>query len=73
MTEQPISTLRLLDPEVDAVFALRGGWGASRLLPFIDFDVIRDNPKIMLGYSDITSLLNAIYAKQVSSPSMGLT
>ena len=52
-----------VDPEVDAVFALRGGWGASRLLPFIDFDVIRDNPKIMLGYSDITSLLNAIYAK----------
>ena len=27
-----------VDPEVDAVFALRGGWGASRLLPFIDFD-----------------------------------
>ena len=52
-----------VDPEVDAVFALRGGWGASRLLPFIDFDAIRDNPKIMLGYSDITSLLNAIYAK----------
>lgn len=52
-----------VDPDVDAVFALRGGWGASRLLPFIDFDAIRDNPKIMLGYSDITSLLNAIYAK----------
>ena len=52
-----------VDSEVDAVFALRGGWGASRLLPFVDFDAIRDNPKIMLGYSDITSLLNAIYAK----------
>ena len=52
-----------VDPEVAAVFALRGGWGASRLLPFIDFDAIRDNPKIILGYSDITSLLNAIYAK----------
>ena len=52
-----------VDSKVDAVFALRGGWGASRLLPFIDFDAIRDNPKIMLGYSDITSLLNAIYAK----------
>ncbi len=51
------------DPEVDAVFALRGGWGASRLLPFIDFDAIRENPKIILGYSDITSLLNAIYAR----------
>ena len=52
-----------LDPDVDAIFALRGGWGASRLLPFIDFDGIRENPKILLGYSDITSLLNAIYAR----------
>ena len=52
-----------IDPEVDAIFALRGGWGASRLLPFIDFDAIRENPKVILGYSDITSLLNAIYAK----------
>lgn len=51
------------DPEIDAVFALRGGWGASRLLPFLDFDLIANNPKIFLGYSDITSLLNAIYAK----------
>ncbi|MEC8526619.1 MAG: LD-carboxypeptidase [Pseudomonadota bacterium] len=51
------------DPEIDAVFALRGGWGASRLLPFLDFDLIAKNPKIFLGYSDITSLLNAIYAK----------
>jgi len=51
------------DTEIDAVFALRGGWGASRLLPFLDFDLIAKNPKIFLGYSDITSLLNAIYAK----------
>ena len=51
------------DPEIDAVFALRGGWGASRLLPFLDFDLIAKNPKIFLGYIDITSLLNAIYAK----------
>jgi muramoyltetrapeptide carboxypeptidase len=51
------------DPEIDAVFALRGGWGASRLLPSLDFDLIAKNPKIFLGYSDITSLLNAIYAK----------
>ncbi|MAP03903.1 MAG: LD-carboxypeptidase [Halieaceae bacterium] len=51
------------DAQIDAVFALRGGWGASRLLPFLDFDLISKNPKIFLGYSDITSLLNAIYAK----------
>ena len=51
------------DPEVDAIFALHGGWGAARLLPFLDYDLIRANPKIVLGYSDITSLLTAIYAK----------
>ena len=51
------------DPRIDAVFALRGGWGASRILPYLDFDVIRKNPKILLGYSDITSLLNAVFAK----------
>lgn len=51
------------DQQVDAVFALRGGWGASRILPYLDFALIRDNPKVFLGYSDITSLLNAIYAK----------
>lgn len=51
------------DTRIDAVFALRGGWGASRVLPYLDFDVIRKNPKILLGYSDITSLLNAVFAK----------
>ncbi len=51
------------DPDVDAVFALRGGWGASRILPMLDYDMIRQNPKILLGYSDVTSLLNAIFAK----------
>lgn len=51
------------DPSVDAVFALRGGWGTARLLPLLDFDVIRGHPKILLGYSDITALLNAIHAR----------
>lgn len=49
------------DPEVDAVFCLRGGYGTPRILPMLDYDNIRSNPKVLLGYSDITALLNAIY------------
>jgi len=51
------------DPEVKAVFALKGGWGAARTLPFLDYDLISKNPKILIGYSDVTALLNAIYQK----------
>ncbi|MDX1583045.1 MAG: LD-carboxypeptidase [Thermoanaerobaculia bacterium] len=49
------------DDAVDGIFFLRGGWGAPRILPLIDFELIRKNPKIVLGYSDITALLNAIH------------
>lgn len=49
------------DPEVRAVFAIRGGYGASQLLDRLDYDLIRRNPKIFLGYSDITSLHLAIH------------
>lgn len=48
------------DRDVDAVFCLRGGYGTPRILPMLDYDTIRKNPKILLGYSDITALLNAI-------------
>ena len=51
------------DPDVDAVHALRGGWGCARLLPHLDFDAISRNPKILLGYSDITALLLPVYAR----------
>lgn len=51
------------DNAVKAVIALKGGWGAARTLPYIDFDLIAANPKILLGYSDITALLNSIYLK----------
>ncbi|MGI6660623.1 MAG: S66 peptidase family protein [Bacillota bacterium] len=44
------------DPEVKAVIAARGGYGAMRILPYLDFNAIRENPKILLGYSDITAL-----------------
>jgi muramoyltetrapeptide carboxypeptidase len=51
------------DPEVAGVVAMRGGWGCARMLPFLDYDIIRKNPKILIGYSDITALLISIYAK----------
>lgn len=48
------------NPEISAIWCLRGGYGCTRLLPHIDFSVIRNNPKIFLGYSDITALHLAI-------------
>ncbi len=48
------------DKEIDAIWCVRGGYGASRLLPDIDFDLIKRNPKILIGYSDITALHVAI-------------
>lgn len=51
------------DPSVDAIMAFRGGWGCNRILAYLDFELIREHPKMLIGYSDITSLLLAIYAK----------
>jgi len=48
------------DKSVDGIFCLRGGYGTPRMLPFVDYDLIRANPKVFIGYSDITALLNAI-------------
>jgi muramoyltetrapeptide carboxypeptidase len=49
--------------KVDAIFASRGGYGAMRVLPHLDFGVIRDNPKIFIGYSDITTLHVSIHQR----------
>ncbi len=51
------------DPDVRAVLALRGGWGSARLLPHLDYAAIRRRPKILMGYSDVTALLNAVHAR----------
>ena len=51
------------DPGVDAVFAIRGGYGSAQLLDRIDYDLIRRNPKVFLGYSDITALHLAIHKR----------
>ncbi|MDV3428024.1 MAG: LD-carboxypeptidase, partial [Bacillota bacterium] len=49
--------------DVDMILCIRGGYGVNRILPFIDFGLIKKNPKIFVGFSDITSLLNVIYEK----------
>jgi muramoyltetrapeptide carboxypeptidase len=51
------------DSSVNCILAVRGGWGCNRILPLLDYDLIRRNPKVVLGYSDITSLLLALYAR----------
>lgn len=43
------------DPEVDAIFCIRGGDGSSRTMEYLDYDLIRKNPKIFVGYSDVTN------------------
>ncbi len=51
------------NPDVDAVWCIRGGYGTGRIIPMLDYDLIKKNPKIIVGYSDITSLLHAIFIK----------
>jgi muramoyltetrapeptide carboxypeptidase len=51
------------DPDVRAIIPLRGGWGAARLLPHLDYDLIRRNPKVLLGFSDFSALLLGIHAR----------
>lgn len=49
------------NPSVNMILATRGGTGVQTILPYLDFEVIRQNPKIVSGYSDITVLLNSLY------------
>lgn len=51
------------DPKVKAVFTMIGGNNSNQLLDFVDYRLIAENPKIFCGFSDITALLNAVYAK----------
>ena len=51
------------NPEINGMIAMRGGWGCARMLHLIDYNTIRNNPKVLMGYSDLTSLLTAIYAR----------
>ena len=49
--------------DIDAIFCARGGYGANRVLPLLDYNLIKENPKIFIGYSDITALLTSITQK----------
>jgi len=52
-----------LDKNVKAIFTVIGGYNSNQLLKYIDYEIIRNNPKIFCGYSDITALSCAIYHK----------
>lgn len=51
------------DKNVKAIFTVIGGFNSNQLLKYLDYDLIKNNPKILCGYSDITALANAITAK----------
>lgn len=49
--------------DVDGIIALRGGWGCLRMIPYLNYAMIRRHPKVLMGYSDITTILNAVYLR----------
>lgn len=49
------------DDTVDAVLCYKGGYGAQRMLPYIDFNELKKYPKLLVGFSDVTVLLNTLY------------
>ncbi len=51
------------DPSVVAIFTVIGGFAVNQILHLLDYSLIRANPKILCGYSDITALANAIFAR----------
>ena len=51
------------DPTVDAIVCTRGGYGTMRMLDLLDYDTIRANPKVFVGFSDITALHIAFLEK----------
>jgi len=63
--QQRLDDLHLMfeDDEVEGIICARGGYGGSRLLADIDYDVIRNNPKVFVGYSDITALHMGIFTQ----------
>ena len=51
------------NPDIDAIICARGGYGANRVLPLLDYNLIQANPKIFMGFSDITGFLTSITQK----------
>ena len=76
--EQRLSDLHaaFADPSIKAILCTRGGWGSAELLPSLDSELIRSNPKLFVGYSDHTSLhlwlwnqcrLHSVYGPMVAA------
>ncbi len=51
------------DDRIAGIVCYTGGWGSPRVLPYLDFELIARKPKVLIGYSDITALLNAIHQR----------
>jgi len=51
------------DDNIAGVICYTGGWGAPRVLPYLDYELIAKKPKVLIGYSDITALLNAVHQR----------
>ncbi|MDB9525713.1 LD-carboxypeptidase [Oscillatoria sp. CS-180] len=51
------------NPNIAALLPIRGDWGSARTLPYLDYEIIRQNPKVIVGFSDITALLLGITAQ----------
>jgi len=49
--------------EIKAIICARGGFGCLRVLPYLDYDLIRENPKILIGFSDVTALLTILFQR----------
>ncbi len=64
------------DEQIKAIIAVRGGYGSPRLLPLINYNLIKHNPKVFVGYSDLTALQLALYKKtglvSFSGPMVGV-
>ena len=51
------------DDSIDGIICGRGGYGSQRILPLLDYELIRQHPKVFMGYSDITAMLYALYGQ----------
>jgi len=51
------------DDDIDGIMCGRGGYGSGRILPLLDYNLIRNNPKVFIGFSDITAMLYGIYGQ----------
>lgn len=49
------------NPDVKGIFCMKGGWGCARIVDMLNYKIISKNPKVLIGFSDITTLLNVIY------------